>query len=69
MPLYHYQCLDCQAGDQRLAGLDDHTALCTGCTGVMLRLEDGVFAPYSEVGAALPVNGRKVQSSRFKVQS
>ena len=50
MPLYHYQCLECQARDQRLAGLDDHTALCTGCAGVMLRLEEDVFLPYFEAG-------------------
>ena len=50
MPLYHYQCLDCHTQEQRLAGLDDHTALCAGCGGVMLRLDEDVFPPYFETG-------------------
>jgi putative FmdB family regulatory protein len=40
MPLYNYKCLDCHATDQRLAGLDDATALCVKCGGLMLRLDD-----------------------------
>lgn len=39
MPLYEYQCVDCSGRDQRVAGLDDHTALCTECGGLMLRLD------------------------------
>ena len=26
MPTYHYRCVDCNCEDQRIAGLDDHTA-------------------------------------------
>ncbi|MFZ5452870.1 MAG: hypothetical protein ACOZF2_13520 [Thermodesulfobacteriota bacterium] len=46
MPLYTYQCLDCAGVDHRLAGLDDHTALCTKCRGLMLRRDEDVFKPY-----------------------
>ena len=48
MPIYEYQCLDCGSQDQRVAGLDDHTALCTQCGGLMLRLDEDVFQPYFE---------------------
>ena len=46
MPLYHYQCLDCAAQDPRLGGLDDHTAICVACGGLMLRLDLDLFQPY-----------------------
>jgi putative FmdB family regulatory protein len=48
MPIYEYQCVDCNSRDQRVAGLDDHTALCTQCGGLMLRLDEDVFKPYFE---------------------
>ena len=32
--------------EPRVAGLDDHTALCAKCGGLMLRLDEDVFAPY-----------------------
>jgi putative FmdB family regulatory protein len=48
MPIYEYQCVDCTGQDQRVAGLDDHTALCTQCGGLMLRLDEDVFLPYFE---------------------
>ena len=48
MPLYAYQCLDCRSREERVAGLDDHTALCVQCRGVMLRGDGDVFAPYFE---------------------
>jgi len=38
MPLYEYKCVDCGENDHRIAGLDDHTALCAKCGGLMLRL-------------------------------
>ena len=31
-----------------MAGLDDHTALCTQCGGLMLRMDEDVFLPYFE---------------------
>ena len=46
MPIYEYQCVDCKSRDQRVAGLDDHTALCTQCGSLMLRLDEDVFQPY-----------------------
>ncbi len=46
MPLYLYRCLGCNGWDQRVAGLDDHTAICTECGGVMLREDQDVFRPY-----------------------
>jgi putative FmdB family regulatory protein len=46
MPIYEYQCVDCTGQDHRVAGLDDHTALCTQCGGLMLRLDEDVFQPY-----------------------
>jgi putative FmdB family regulatory protein len=48
MPIYEYQCVDCGGQDQRVAGLDDHTALCTQCGGLMLRLDEDIFRPYFE---------------------
>jgi len=48
MPIYEYQCVDCGGLDQRVAGLDDHTALCTQCGSLMLRLDEDVFQPYFE---------------------
>ena len=48
MSIYEYQCVDCGWRDQRVAGFDDHTAICTYCDGLMLRLDDGVFRPYFE---------------------
>jgi len=65
MPLYHYQCLDCQTRDQRLAGLDDHTALCACCAGVMLRLDADVFAPYFEAAGITGQRPEKVPGSKF----
>ncbi len=49
MPLYSYRCLDCHAEDQRLAGLDDATAICVNCGGMMLRLEDPFLLLWDEV--------------------
>jgi predicted nucleic acid-binding Zn ribbon protein len=46
VPAYNYQCLDCGAKDRRIAGLDDHTALCIDCGSLMLRLDQDLFAAY-----------------------
>ncbi len=48
MPIYEYQCVDCGGRDQRVAGLDDHTAMCVPCGGLMLRLDEDVFHAYFE---------------------
>jgi putative FmdB family regulatory protein len=48
MPLYSYECMDCHQREQRIAGADDHTALCVACGGLMLRLDVDVFQPYFE---------------------
>jgi len=42
MPTYHYRCVDRNCEDQRIAGLDDHPAL---CAGLMLRLDENLFKP------------------------
>lgn len=54
MPIYEYQCVDCRGRDQRVAGCDDHTALCVECGGLMLRLDEDIFRPYFEEVASLP---------------
>ncbi len=51
MPLYDYQCVDCRGLDQRVAGLDDHTAICIQCGGLMLRLDEDVFQAYFQEAA------------------
>ena len=48
MPIYFYRCLDCGSWDQRVAGLDDDTAMCTKCGGLMLRVVDNILRPYFE---------------------
>ena len=63
MPLYEYQCVDCGSRDQRVAGLDDHTAICISCEGLMLRLDEDVFQPYFEEEVAKPVIRDKASSS------
>ena len=50
MPLNKYRCLDCPCRDKRVAGLDDHTALCIQCGGVMLRQDEDVFLAYFDGG-------------------
>jgi len=40
--------MDCPNQDKRVAGLDDHTALCTRCGGVMLRQDEDIFQAYFE---------------------
>jgi putative FmdB family regulatory protein len=52
MPIYEYQCVDCSGRDHRVAGLDDHTALCTQCGGLMLRLDEDVLQPYFYDGSS-----------------
>ena len=49
MPVYEYQCVDCGNRDERLAGLDDYTAICVQCGGLMLRLDEDAFTPYFAV--------------------
>jgi hypothetical protein len=48
MPIYQFQCVECLGEDQLVAGCDDHTALCTRCGGLMLRLYEAVYRPYFE---------------------
>jgi hypothetical protein len=49
VPLYEYQCVDCTERNQRIAGLDDHVAICASCGGLMLRLNKDHFPPYFAV--------------------
>ncbi|MDD2903182.1 MAG: zinc ribbon domain-containing protein [Syntrophales bacterium] len=46
MPLYDYRCADCGAWDQRIGGLDDDTALCSQCDGIMIRVTLDIFQGY-----------------------
>ncbi len=46
MPIYCYRCLDCGSWDQRVVGLDDETAVCIKCGGVMLRVAENILEPY-----------------------
>ncbi len=46
MPAYCYQCVQCQAQEIRIGGLDDHVAICIACGHLMLRLDLDLFAPY-----------------------
>ena len=55
MPIYEYQCVDCTGRDQRVAGLDDHTALCAQCGGLMLRQDEDVLQPYFDNEENLPL--------------
>jgi predicted nucleic acid-binding Zn ribbon protein len=48
MPIYNYRCGDWSEREPRIAALDDHTALCVACGGLMLRLDVDVFQPYFE---------------------
>ena len=48
MPVYEYKCVDCGGQDQRVAGWDDHTAICVLCRGLMLRLDEEVSEAYFE---------------------
>jgi len=63
VPIYEYHCMDCGGRDQRVAGLDDHTALCTQCGGLMLRLDEDVFQPYFEEMAEPAHPETKVKAS------
>ena len=40
MPLYDYKCPGCGVEESRIAGLDDRTVICTGCSQLMTRLND-----------------------------
>jgi predicted nucleic acid-binding Zn ribbon protein len=50
MPVYQYQCTDENCGLKAavVAGLDDATAICSRCGGLMLRLDEDLFTPYFE---------------------
>lgn len=45
MPLYEYFCADCGESDHRIAGIDDKVALCVGCGGLMLRMDEDIWTP------------------------
>ena len=58
MPIYKYRCIDCGEQGQRVAGLDDHTALCIQCGSLMLRLDKDIFKPYFEEVSPRPLSGK-----------
>jgi hypothetical protein len=45
MPIYDYQCLYCGNCELRVAGLNDHMAICTQCGNLMLRSEEDFCWP------------------------
>jgi putative FmdB family regulatory protein len=51
MPAYDYVCSNCEASEQRIGGLDDHTVICDHCGQVMVRQGDldTLLASYSQV--------------------
>ena len=48
MPLYAYKCRACDLAEERLAGIDDKTLVCTECGEVMDRQisDDEAFSFY-----------------------
>ena len=54
MPLYSYKCRACDLDEERVAGIDDRTLLCTECGEVMDRQisDDEAFAFYWSAPAA-----------------
>lgn len=65
MPAYEYQCVDCGCREKRVAGLDDHTAVCIQCGSLMLRLDDDIFSPYFKDHRNDLSNGLSVLSSEM----
>jgi hypothetical protein len=57
MPVYEYRCVYCREADLRVAGLDDHTAICSRCGSLMLRLDEDIFEPYFDKQEELPEAG------------
>ena len=53
MPIYDYKCVGCGGREQRLAGWDDHLAICAQCGSLML-CDEEVFWPYFEEFSTLP---------------
>ena len=54
MPLYAYKCRACDLGEERLAGIDDRTLICTECGEVMDRQisDEEAFAFYGNEPAS-----------------
>lgn len=48
MPIYEYKCRACDLDEERLAGIDDRTLICTECGEIMDRQisDDEAFAFY-----------------------
>jgi hypothetical protein len=67
VPAYYYQCTHCQVAEGRIAGVDDHLAICSECGHLMLRLDYDLFSPYFEAWASpatLPAPQSLVQGKR-----
>jgi len=67
MPLYEYLCADCGESDKRIAGVDDHMALCIECGGVMLRLDEDIWAPLWAEQEARAV--QEVETRNYSISS
>jgi hypothetical protein len=48
-----------------MAGCDDLIAICSQCDGLMLRLDEDIFQPYSEKGFDLAVGPSVGQDFKF----
>lgn len=49
MPTYSYYCTNCQVCEKRIAGVDDHTAACAHCGGI-IRRQGGIQTILSAYG-------------------
>ncbi|KMY69012.1 hypothetical protein AAU61_05570 [Desulfocarbo indianensis] len=56
MPAYEYTCHSCQAREVRIAGIDDHTVVCSACGQPMVREVDvaTVLASYARPKSGAP---------------
>jgi putative FmdB family regulatory protein len=59
VPAYHYQCTHCQVTEGRIAGVDDHLAICAACGHLMVRLDYDLFSPYFEASASMVTSLRR----------
>lgn len=53
MALLLFKCVDCQTTDERIGAPFETTAICHECGGLMLRLDEDIFAPFFREGERL----------------
>ncbi|MFP3868739.1 MAG: hypothetical protein ACLFUU_11365 [Desulfobacteraceae bacterium] len=69
MPIYHYQCTNCQLRETRVAGVDDHFAICVRCQHLMIRLDNELFGPYFAESTALPKDLKSAEISGWLAET